>query len=409
MRARALLALRFVAATSAKVFLVGVPAFASLYFGVLLGQCQTLAVLHSFAGGTDGQYPYASLVRDSAGNFYGTTGSGGRYKNGSVFKLSPKSGRWTTSLIYSFKGAPDGSGPAGSLVFDTKGNLYGTTVGGGTSAGVCGTYGGCGTVFKLAPAAGGKWTEVVLHRFKGGSDGVFPYAGLTFNRGKLFGLTSTGGGNGTGCFYLGCGVIFEMSPASKGEWQESLAYTFTGGNDGGEPWYGSLVSDASGNLYGATTYTGCDGCVGYYPTVFQLSPNGTGGWTLNTLYTFTDYSFSFGGLVFDNAGNLYGTTNSSAYGYGVSSQGSVFQLTKSGGSWSLSTLHSFSGNSDGKYPFAGITLDAAGNLYGTAEEGGNSSCSVNGYTGCGVVFKMAPGSGGIVDLQHAARVQRTRE
>jgi len=378
------------AGRSVRVLLVGVLATALLPFAVPLGQCQTLTVVHSFGGGKDGQYPYGSLVRDSAGNFYGTTGSGGTYQNGAVFKLSPKSGGgWTTSLIYSFKGVPDGAAPIGSLVFDTAGNLYGTTGGGGT--GVCSVFVGCGTVFKLAPATGGKWKETVLHRFTGGADGTFPYAGVIFSGGNLFGTTFTGGGNGTGCYYLGCGVIFEMTPSSGGRWKETVAYTFTGGNDGGEPWYGSLIADGSGNLYGATSYTGCDGCTGYYPTVFELSPNGTG-WTLSTLYTFTDYEFSLGGLVLDHAGNIYGTTNSSAYGYGNSPHGAVFELTRSGGTWSKTTIHSFSGNSDGKYPYAGVTFDAAGNLYGTTYEGGNSACSSS-SGGCGVVYKLAISGG----------------
>jgi uncharacterized repeat protein (TIGR03803 family) len=339
--------------------------------------------------GNDGDGPAGNLIADSAGNYYGTV-SGGLYLNGAIFKLSPKSGGgWATSLIYSFKGVPDGAGPVNSLVFDTKGNLYGTTAGGGTTAGVCSNWGGCGTVFKLALSTGGKWTESVLHSFTGGADGIFPYTGLTFSGGNLFGGTFSGGGNGTGCSYFGCGVIFEMSPTSGGKWKESVAYTFTGGKDGGEPWYGSLISDASGNLYGTTTYTGCDGCSGYYPTVFEFSPNGTGRGTLNTLVAFADYGLPSGTLALDNAGNIYGTTYNDVYG--PTSWGSVFELTQSGGTWSRSTLYSFSGGSDGKFPDAGVTFDAAGNLYGTTQEGGNTTCS---SYGCGVLFKVTPESGG---------------
>ena len=314
------------------------------------------------------------------------------YQNGAVFKLSPNShGGWTTSLIYNFKGVPDGSGPVGSLVFDPAGNLYGATAGGGT--GVCGgTYAGCGTVFKLSPAGSGKWTETVLHSFTGGADGIFPYAGLTLSGGNLLGTTITGGGNGTGCYYFGCGVIYEMSPASGG-WKETIAYTFTGGlADGGLPAYATLAADAAGNLYGITTYTGCDGCAYPYPTVFELSPNGVGGWSLNTLYAFLDYGLPGGSLVLDSAGNIFGTTYSDAYGNNLPA-GSVFELTKSGGTWSRNTLYGFNGSSDGKYPLAGVTFDAAGSLYGTTSEGGNSACNTS-LLGCGVVYKLVPGSGG---------------
>jgi uncharacterized repeat protein (TIGR03803 family) len=339
--------------------------------------------------GTGGWFPAGNLIADGAGNFYGTAERGGLYQNGAVFKLSPNShGGWTSSLIYNFKGVPDGSGPVGSLVFDTAGNLYGASGGGGT--GVCGAFVGCGTVFKLSPGSG-QWTETVLHSFTGGADGTFPYAGVTFSGGNLFGTTYLGGGNGSGCKYLGCGVIYEMSPASGG-WKETIAYTFTGGlDDGGMPEYAALTADAAGNLYGTTTYTGCDGCAYPYPTVFELSPNGTGGWSLNTLYVFLDYGFPLGSLVLDSAGNIFGTTYSGVYG-SVLPAGSVFELTKSGGTWSRNTLYGFTGGSDGKYPIAGVTFDPAGSLYGTTSEGGNSVCGAS--LGCGVVYKLVPGSGG---------------
>jgi hypothetical protein len=244
-------------------------------------------------------------------------------------------------------------------------------------------------VFKLSPAGGGKWTESVLHSFAGGSDGAFPFAGVTFSGGKLFGTTYTGGGNGTGCYYLGCGVIYEMSPASGG-WTETIAHTFTESLDGALPEYATLVADAAGNLYGTTSYTGCDGCADRHPTVFQLSPNGTGGWSLNTLFIFFDYGLPFGSLVLDSAGNIFGTINGNVYG--SFSAGSVFELTKSGGTWSRNTLYGFTGGSDGKYPIAGVTFDPAGSLYGTTSEGGNSVCGAS--LGCGVVYKLVPGSGG---------------
>jgi uncharacterized repeat protein (TIGR03803 family) len=340
--------------------------------------------IYWFPGG-DGINPESNLIADSGGNLYGTTPGGGLYNHGAVFKLSPKpGGGWTTSLIYSFKGVPDGSGPVAPLVFDTTGNLYGTTGWGGTNAGVCATYAGCGTVFKLTPATGGKWMETVLHSFTGAPDGAYPYAGVTFSGGKLLGTTYSGGGNGTGCSFVGCGVIFEMSPTSGGRWKETVAYTFTGGKDSGEPWSGSLAADASGNVYGTTTYTGCQGCASIFPTVFELSPNGSEGWAFSSLYAFTDFAVPRGGLALDGAGNIYGTTSGDAYIY--SSAGSVFELSRSGANWTRSTLYSFSGGTDGSDPIAGVTFDAAGNLYGTTLLGGDSVC------GCGVVYKLTPSS-----------------
>lgn len=339
--------------------------------------------------GSDGTLPSASLVSDNSGNFYGTTQTGGLYQNGSVFRLTRSAhGGWTSTLLYSFKGGADGASPFGPLIFDSSGNLYGTTAWGGT--GMCAPLAGCGTVFELATSANGKWTEKVLYSFQGDADGELPYAGLTLSHGKLFGTTTTGGGNGTGCLNYGCGVVFEMTPSSGGQWSEKVIYTFTGRSDGGEPWSGSLTADAGGNLYGTTSYTGCDGCSGHYPTVFELSPDGAGGWTQRTIYAFTDYGVPLAGVILDKAGNLYGTIDGIVYSQ--TSYGSVFELTSSAGAWTRSTLYSFSGGADGAYPYAGLTFDNAGNLYGTTFAGGDSSCS---YPDCGVVFRLAPGSNGM--------------
>lgn len=386
MKDKALVSLRrTLAGWPIRFFPVAVLIIALLHLAIPPGQCQTLTVLDSFAGGNDGESPSGGLVRDSAGNFYGTTSGGTQYKNGAVFKLSPNSGGgWTTTLIYKFKGPPDGAGPSGSLAFDTAGNLYGTTGGGGSETRVCHRYGGCGTAFKLTPVGGGEWKETVLHSFTGNTDGMFPYAGLTFTRGNLLGTTFTGG-SANGCFYFGCGTVFELTPSSGGQWKERVIYAFTGGSDGGEPWYGPLTTDASGNLYGTTTYTGCDGCSGYYPTVFKLSPNGHA-WTFSTLYTFTDYGLSLGNVVFDSSGNLYGTTQGNVYG--TFNNGTVFELIESGGIWTRNILYNFSGGTDGRDPYTGVTFDAAGNFYGTTYYAGNS------FYCCGVVYKMAPGSGG---------------
>jgi uncharacterized repeat protein (TIGR03803 family) len=334
----------------------------------------------------DGTAPQAGLVADSTGNFYGTTAMGGRYQQGAVFKLSPSSdGEWTESLIYSLKGAPDGASPYGGLTFDNAGNLYGTTSGGGTGSLAL------GTVFELTPSTSGEWTETVLYSFTGGADGQYPFVGVVLSHGSLLGTTS-GGGNSSGCYPAnGCGVVFELTPSSGGKWTESIIHTFAGARDGANPGYGLLSPDISGNLYGSTIYTGCDACLDVFPTVFELSPNGTGGWTFNTVYAFTDFELPVGGFVFDSLGNMYGTTNAGAYR--AFPTGSVFVLTHSGGTWSKATLHGFSLGSDGGYPFGGVTFDAAGNLYGTTSEGGNNATCVIVGLGCGVVYKLSPGSG----------------
>jgi uncharacterized repeat protein (TIGR03803 family) len=341
--------------------------------------------------GADGTNPSSNLISDNAGNLYGTTPHGGFYQNGSVFKLTPTShGGWKRTLIYNFKGGTDGSGPIGGVVFDSAGNLYGTTSGGGT--GVC-YFGGCGTVFKLTPSSNGKWAESVLYSFQGGADGEYPYAGVTFSQGNLFGTTFAGGGNSTGCMYFGCGVVYELTPSSGGQWTEKVIYTFTGAADNGQPYYGSLAVDPAGSLYGTTSYYGCDGCSGYFSTVYQLSPNGSGGWTQSVIYTFTDYSIPFAGVTFDHAGNLYGTTVTSLYN-NPNGAGTVFELRPSSGGWTRDILYSFTGKTDGGGPYAGVTFDAVGNLYGTTYEGGNPACLINVYSTCGVVFKLASGSNG---------------
>jgi uncharacterized repeat protein (TIGR03803 family) len=345
------------------------------------------STVYWFSGG-DGIEPQASLLSDSSGNLYGTTAFGGLYQQGAVFKLTPNSkGGWTSNLIHSFNGK-DGAYPSAPLIFDSAGNLYGTTSGGGANS--CSIPGsGCGVVFELAPSSGGKWTESVLYSFKGIADGQWPAAGLVFSKGNLFGTTFAGGGNGTGCMYFGCGVVFELTPSSGGQWTEVVIYTFTGGNDNGQPEYGSLAVDAAGNLYGTTSYAGCDGCTGFYRTVFELSPNGVGGWTQSVLYTFQDGGLPFAGVILDAAGNLYGTTAYALYNY--SNSGTVFELKPSAGAWTETILYSFTGGSDGGVPLAGVIFDAAGNLYGTTSEGGTSpGCNL----GCGVVYKLTPASGG---------------
>ena len=402
----------------------------------------TFSVIHNFSG-PEGAEPYAGLTIDGAGNLYGTTGVGGNTGGncgaggcGTVFKLTQWQGAWTLNRLYSFAGGNDGRDPAARVVFGPDGSLYGTTASGGNTGGNCGT-GGCGTVFKLNPqptvckTALCFWRETVLYRFMGGrEDGDEPsYGDLVFDQaGSLYGTTILGGSGN--CGDSTCGTVYKLTP-SGGGWTECLVYSFSGlglgginpfggvilddagylygttefagidyngvvfrltptgcqstetvlwgfsdgPNDGGFPEAG-LISDASGNLYG----TASDGGPGLGGTVFELV-RGAHGWTFKLLYGFTRYGQSqfqgpFGSLTMDADGNLYGTTHEGgAYGLG-----SVFRLLPNAdGTWAYQDLHDFS-NNDGRYPVGNVTLDANGNIYGTASEGG-------GY-GLGVVWKI---------------------
>jgi len=203
----------------------------------------TESVIHSFKGGKDGGTPdRGHLIFDSAGNLYGATaGWYGGASAGTVFELTPDSdGTWTESVIHSFEGGKDGAVAEGTLIFDPTGSLYGTTYRGGAH--------GYGTVFKLTPGTGGAWTKTVLHQFKGGKDGANPFGGVVFDTaGNLYGPTH--GGDGT---------VFKLVPNSKGEWTEQMLHRFKGGPDGLNPW-GGVVLDAAGNVYGTTVNGGPDG------------------------------------------------------------------------------------------------------------------------------------------------------
>jgi uncharacterized repeat protein (TIGR03803 family) len=334
--------------------------------------------------------PAAGLVFDGAGNLYGTTSSGGNLSGcsgagcGVVFELSPQSdGRWRETLLHAFTGGRDGAVPLSSLIFDAAGNLYGTTSQGGVPG--CGGGPGCGTVFELSPDGTGHWHETVLHAFTGGRDGAFPVSSLIFDAvGNLYGNAAAGGGSGTGCAGSGCGVIFELSPTTSGSWSGTVLHAFTGVSDGSDP-QGNLVFDPAGNLYGATFFggNGCGGGAGC-GTIFELSPTSGGQWKGKELHTFSgtaDGAYPSAGLVLDAAGDLYGTASR---GGGVCACGVVFKLSpNSNGSWHETLLHTFAGGpGDGELPFASLIFDASGNLYGTTFSGGKS--------GYGTVFEITP-------------------
>jgi uncharacterized repeat protein (TIGR03803 family) len=330
-------------------------------------------VLHSFGGNNvikDGGYPYAGLVLDASGNLYGTTVFGGAYNEGTVFELIRGAGEtWSEKILHTFNNnGKDGNQPWSSLIFDSSGNLYGTTFQGGAYT--------RGTVFELMPTSGGVWTEKVLYAFnKNGRDGVNPYSNVIFDTsGNLYG--TTGSQNKTYNF----GTVFELVPTTGGGWTERILHSFKNdGTDGLYP-HGGVIFDASGNLYGTmNTGTGFNG-----GGVFKLTPAASGAWTEAILYSFggstTDGASPYAGLIFDSAGNLYGTT----FLGGAVGGGIVFELTPvASGSWNETILHTFDNRgTDGWGSYCGLIFRSDGNLYGTTSYGG--------AYGGGAVFEIAP-------------------
>jgi uncharacterized repeat protein (TIGR03803 family) len=260
-------------------------------------------------------------------------------------------------------------------------------------------YGGAegnGTVFELLPGSNGNWSEKLLHFFYK-KEGSFVNAGVIFDgAGNLYGTTVQGGILG-GCGGNGCGGVFELTPGANGTWTEKGLYQFTGGEDGAAP-YASLLFDAAGNLYGTTAVGGnLSACSGHgCGVVFQLAPGTNGTWVETVLYKFMggkDGYQPYASLISDSAGNLYGTTEFGGNLTACSGYGCgvVFQLTPgANGSWSEKVLHAFAGE-DGAGPYAGLTFGTSGNLYGTTASGGNTSCGGN---GCGTVFELTPGANG---------------
>jgi uncharacterized repeat protein (TIGR03803 family) len=398
---------------------------------------QAYKVLYNFTGGQDGGSPQAGLTIDRGGNLYGTTSGGaanGGSEAGAVFKLTHAGINWILTPLYKFQGGSDGAGPEARVIFGPDGTLYGTVHYGGVTDGTCPS--GCGTVFNLRPSATScktalcGWNETVLYRFMGGTDGSQPdYGDLLFDQaGDIYGTTQEGGGTSQCLFVqgsIGCGVVYELS-SLHGSWTESILYAFTGGSDGALPFAG-VIFDPAGNLLGTTFFGGTN----FAGTAFQLTPAG-GRWTESSLYQFAAASGDspLGGVILDGSGNLYGTTGydgpngggtvfeltagsrifSLLYGFtgsgesgptgslvfdraenlygttlisGLDNAGSIFKLTPSGnGNWSHTSLHDFTGGSDGGRPYGNVSFDVNGNLYGTASQGG--------AYGYGVVWEITP-------------------
>ena len=274
----------------------------------------TETVLYSFPTAKQGYFPWGDLVFDGAGNLYGATMFGGGFGTtcnsfyqycGAVFKLSPpttKGGTWTEKVLHGFRSGTDGANPNGGLVLDGKGNVYGTTFGGGNESGECGSV-GCGIVYKLTPPTmkSGAWTEKLLHRFNG-QDGANPTAGVVFGKnGNLYGTVSAGATGGNG-------AVFDLTaPTGRGGlWKENMLYRFSDGDDGTSP-RGSPIFDARGNLYGTALGGGT-----HRGVVFRLKPPKRGNsWPLSVLYNLAgspDGDHPTAALIFDSRGNLYSTT-----------------------------------------------------------------------------------------------------
>jgi uncharacterized repeat protein (TIGR03803 family) len=350
-------------------------------------------VLYNFNGDSinGAAHPTAAMVFDAAGNLYGTTSDGGgncgSFGCGTVFELSPEAGGgWTTKLLYRFPSSfLYGFYPLGGVILDPAGNLYGTTVYGGTGTN-CGLV-HPGTVFELSPAPTGLWTAKVLHNFGSAAncaDGGNPFGSLSFDAaGNLYG-TTTGGGT------YGYGTVFELSPARDGSWNQKVLHSFDG-EDGQGP-ESNLVFDSTGNLYGTTW----GGGAGNYGTVFELMPGEGGNWTEKVLHNFYYGSNGYqplAGVIFDAEGNLYSTTQLGGNASCFDGCGTVFELTpQANGSWTKTTLYKFvNGGNDGYTPQGGVIFDSAGNLYGTTEDGGTSTrCPL----GCGTAFELTRASSG---------------
>ena len=347
-----------------KRVLLGTLVFAMMAYGTLAWAASE-TVLHSFGSAGDGAYPFAGLTMDANGNLYGTASAGGSSNQcggmgcGVVYRLMPAGGgSWNYGVLHSFT-ANEGGNPYSTVAIDRTGALYGTTL----------YYAsGCGTVFSLTPGSGGTWSESTVHRFTCGNDGFSSYGVVFDSTGRLYGTAYAGGANEHG-------LVFYLAHQSALKWDELVLHAFNGA-DGGSP-AGNLIFDASGNIYG-TTYEGAPGLTG---VVFKLSPSGGAGWSESVLYAFQGTGFTAGpdgvnpvaGVVADAEGNLYGTCD---YG-GPANLGAVFELSPKGdGTWTETVLHTFSGGSDGGHPYAGVILDQQGNLYGTTQGGAGSNGTV---------------------------------
>lgn len=325
---------------------------------------ESVHILYNFTDGYDGGDPASALTFDAHGNLYGTSVTGGTYGCGTVFELAPQSSSWRESVLHDFTCYSDGKNPYGGVTLDRHGNLDGTTVAGGSGGG-CSD--GCGVVFQLTPSQ-----ENVLHDFTGGTDGFGPGGGVVLDaRGNLYGTTPDGGAYSNG-------VVYRVSTQRR----EAVIHAFTGGSGGGTGSLGLLLRDAAGSLYGVAETGGAHGA----GTVFELRSRSKSRWSFKTLYAFAgtpDCASPYGGLIADSSGNLYGTT----YYGGANGQGCVFELAREARrTYRERVLYSFKGGSDGASSTSTLIFGSSGELYGTTSAGG-------GYRNCGTIFKVNAKSG----------------
>ncbi len=380
-------------------------------------QAQTFGVIHSFSG-TDGVNPYAGVTLKS-GDLYGTTVVGGRYSWGTVYQAKrSENNKWSVSPLSYFP--ISGAGPQAGVVFGPDGSLYGTTSSGGNGDGNVVELTAPSTICKVAfcpwtenelhifpggaddgaqpglgdlifdqqgsiygttlwggqsglgtvyqmTKAGSTWTESVLYSFSG-PEGSGPVGGVIFdNNGNLFGIATRGGPSDVG-------TVFELKYVVGVGWTEAVLYSFQNSGDGARP-YGGLIFDNAGNLYGTTA----NGGSGQSGTVFELTPSGDT-WSFHLLYSLTGYGGcgSLASLAMDGAGDLYGTT----YCAGAYHLGNIFKLSRVGNSWVYTSVHDFTGSGDGAYPVSNVTIDTDGTLYGTTNEGGTY--------GAGTIWTIKP-------------------
>jgi uncharacterized repeat protein (TIGR03803 family) len=401
-------------------------------------------VIYTFQNTTDAYIPEAQLISDSAGNLYGVSRFGGVNDRGTVFELSPNGDTWTERILYSFTGGTDGATPVSRLVLDAQGNLYGTNESDGDAT-CTSMYGYCGTVFELSPGPNGTWTETTLVEFTG-SNGREPMGGLTFDgAGNLYGTTVFGGANGWGQVFelspngngtwtqttvhsfnndqngyepasdlvfdsqgnlygttqygglladcqapLGCGAVFKLSPQAGGTWTETTLAAFNG-KDGQLPT--QVIFDPSGDLIGVTRFGGVGPCEGFIVPgcggLFELTASG-GAKIIREFQA--EPVATPNNVVIDTAGNIYGTS----FGGGDNTCGinqpcgTIYEASpKPGGGYTFNLLYKFPGETaNGFWPYAALTIDSQGNIYGTTGNGGNLNCGIAG--GCGVVFQIIP-------------------
>jgi len=339
--------------------------------GSMFSAAQTLKTIYSFDNrDQNGSFPPAGVTLDHSGTLFGTTGDGGPRSCGTAYALRPNGTNWTLTYIKDFGGL-NSCFPGSPLVEDSAGNLYGSTNGWGLMN---------GALFELSPVAGGGWRQTDLATFPNGCDcGEYTMPAPIFDQsGNVYSVSRYNG-------LYGHGMVYEVTPNGDGTWNELELYDFAGGADGFGP--NSLIFDRAGNLFGTTTSGGTSG-----GTAFELMPMAGGGWQKSTIYSFGTVDADPEGLIVDKSGNLYGAAEVG----GVLNHGTVFELSPDGsGGWAHKILYSFRGTAsgDGAVPQSPLLFDRGQDLWGVTYSGGIStgSCSPD---GCGTVFRLSPNSGG---------------